>query len=153
MSKSGPPKTPAALKQQRGTFRADRDGGGVNFQPALPECPDWLGQHGTALWLKMAPLLMEHLLMSDAYAETFAGMCESWDEYHRCREEMDGADLFVETEKGYVMQHPAINVKAAAWKRFLEAAKQFGLTPASAASVSTLVSDDEGGQIGNLLNN
>ena len=49
----------------------------------VPECPDWMPEHGKTQWDRLAPLLVEHKVLTDWDLEAFEMLCLS---YHFIRE-------------------------------------------------------------------
>ena len=112
---------PTALKMLHGTNRADR-ANPAEPQPAVgAKSPPWLPKNGAArsAWNRLAPILSDLRVLTVADAEALGLACEALAEYLAARRDPNGwrrAD--------------------SAWKRYLAALRDFGLTPASRPKVS-----------------
>jgi phage terminase small subunit len=114
---------PTALKMLHGTDRADR-ANPAEPQPAVgAEPPPWLPKRGVAraAWNRLAPILSHLRVLTVADAEALALACDALAEYLAARDDPDG------------WRHAD-----SAWKRYLYALRDFGLTPASRPKVSAM---------------
>ena len=87
MGKRGPPKTPTALKLERGTYRPDRDNPAQPEPDGPPELPPWyekrdrISKRATELWDSRAPGLTERGILCRSWSEAFANMCMEQSKY------------------------------------------------------------------------
>lgn len=128
--KRGPKKTPAAVKKARKTYRADRDAGpAIETKP--PSMPSWLGKEAKAEWKRLAPVLVKYGLLTEADRTTFGLYCQAYHDFLTAKRQVDKHGLTTTTEKGNVIQHPAVAVMTKAWARVLSAGAEFGLSPSA----------------------
>ena len=55
----------------------------------------------------------------------------------------DGVKFIATTDKGNVIQHPAVGVRNKAWERVVKLARQFGMTPSARAGMAIANAADE----------
>lgn len=124
---ASPNPKPKELKDLQGTTRADRDSGN-RMNPmkmiAVPEPPEYLGDHGKKLWHTQLQQLA-HLQMLTVVDLTVLGQyCKEYDIW---RSAIDHINAKAE---GWKNKHdqvsPAISVKDKAFKNMLQIADRFG---------------------------
>ena len=120
----------ASRKQLHGTARPDREDE-PTFTPGRPERPAWLTDEvAIAAWERVCGLLEARGTLSagDADAVLLVAVAEA--EYRR-------ADALIEAE-GLVVggaAHPAVRIRADAWKRWSAALSRLGLDPVTRSRV------------------
>lgn len=139
MGRRGPPKTPTAIKDVRGTRRADREPRNEPKPPAgAPECPRYLGPVARAAWKHWQPILSEMGVLTVADRSILELTCQAYAQYRQGSKiiETDGPVVTFETEKGKgVRANPAVSFTADAWRRTIVGLRELGLTPAARARV------------------
>lgn len=81
-----------------------------------------------------------------------AAYCESVADLQSAIAAIEAEGATFVTEKGYVGQHPAVAMKAAAMARIKIFAREFGLTPASRGNVPQPEAPPEADALGDFLN-
>ena len=141
MGKRGPKPTPKAAKRRRGTFRADRDGGTPEPEAAKPRRPAWLGQEAARLWPAIAGELEAMGVLARADQVALALLCQALADYLAARAVVEEAaaagdvKFCATTDKGNIIQHPAVGVMHKGWERVVKLAREFGMTPSSRAGL------------------
>ena len=144
----GRKKTPTALKQLQGTYRNDRDGGTPQVPAESPPPPSWLDERAKRYWGKIVPWLAEYGITTRLDQVALALLVLSLADMVMAREiveaaaEKKGTKFIAETEKGNIIQHPAVGVANKAHARVLQLLKEFGMTPAARASLKVGASKD-----------
>jgi P27 family predicted phage terminase small subunit len=80
-----------------------------------------------SLWRRLAPKLYDLGLLTELDLETFATLCDAWKEYIELERSIKSPT--VTTDKGNVVMNPIVSVRNQAWKRFVDMASRFGLSP------------------------
>lgn len=132
MGLRGKPPAPTRVLEARGSWRAKLNKGEPQDEVALPQCPDWLDEEGKAEWKRLAPLLKKRGTVSKLARGVLAGLCENWSLFVgaalRANEALkDGSDPLK-------VRRWSITADAA-YRAYLRAALEFGLTPASKTRV------------------
>lgn len=141
MGRRGPAKTPAAVKKQRGTYRADRDAG-VEIAAGEPPMPSWLSAEAQVLWRELAPQLVRENLLTPIDGVVFALLCDTWGTFLACRDWINGdcERMFAENKRydkegeeigSSVYQHPIVSVWHKSRNDLLRLSREFGMTPSS----------------------
>lgn len=95
-----------------------------------PPPPDRLDSHARELWRKVAELLVTAKVLTTADLEALSVLCDTWSEYLEAKVLAD-ADPYFETEKGYIVEHPAVRRMHTARDRLDRLWSRFGLTPSA----------------------
>lgn len=142
MGKRGPKPTPSATQKRLGTYRADKRPGEVSPPAALPPKPSWLDARSVKCWAKIAPLLYEHDLLTRLDAVALALLCSALADFILAREivekaeEETGTRFITQTDKGNIIQHPAVGVMNKAWEKVVKLCREFGMTPSARAGLA-----------------
>lgn len=147
MGARGPSKKPAELEALHGNPGHRKTEKQIKFQksPAVPSPPAFLDKIAKKEWKRLAPVVYNAGLLTEADIAAFAAYCNSYsqwviaDKAIQARKETKDAlpTLTFETEKGYNMQIPEIGIANSAKKQMLTFAKEFGLTPSSRAGLAS----------------
>lgn len=141
MGKRGPKPTPKAVKRRRGTYRGDRDGGTPEPEREKPRRPTWLGDEAGKLWPAIAAELDAMGVLARVDQTTLALLCQALADYLAARAVVDEAAAEGEvrfcatTDKGNIIQHPAVGVMNKSWERVVKLAREFGMTPSARAGL------------------
>lgn len=130
----------AAMKPARAKRRAKRD---PESQPAelrllviepltaTPDVPDSLDDVGRRYWMQVAPLLVEHRLLTLLDLSALEALAHAWSEYVAWQKKLQAnpALAIVEYEKGARQISPEAVLRDKAFLRWLKIAPRFGLSP------------------------
>lgn len=150
MGQRGPRKTPAKVKQARGTYRADRDaevsfaaptGGTV---PAPPK-PEKMQDLAAREWDRLTPLLIEKGLLTPADWIAWTLGFAAYDTWLVASAEMADQELVVYTEKGFPCQNPLVAIAGKAWQTTLKFCREFGMTPSARSGLN--LDGGKGGEV------
>jgi P27 family predicted phage terminase small subunit len=92
-------------------------------------------------WRQIAPVLDDMRVLTAADGIPLALLCDALADYVAARKAIDTAEeetgtrFIAATDKGNLIQHPAVGVANKSWERVLKACREFGLTPSSRSSV------------------
>ena len=147
----GPSRTPTAQKELQGTTRKDR----TNPREPRPvllgsqdQPPPWLkGKASRVGWREALPVLTGMRVATIADRVAVSLLCEAFGRWVEAKEALAGlgsTTYTTETESGSVMhrEYPEVGQLERAWKQVLEAAKEFGMTPASRSKVNAVQPGD-----------
>lgn len=127
----GPAPKPRALTLMAGTHRPDRDAPNApEFEVKAPRPPSWLHAEAKREWRRIVPLLLELGIIGEIHRAALVGYCEAYAQLWETSRILEREGMTFTTEKGYVGQHPAINIKNAALSHLRQYAAELGLTPA-----------------------
>lgn len=148
---SGPARKPTAQKELEGTARKDR----ANAREPRPTLlgstdpvPPWLkGKAARVGWREALPVLTGMRVATIADRMAVSLLCEAFGRWVEAKEALAkrGSTTYdTETESGSVMhrEYPEVGQVERAWKQVLEAAKEFGMTPASRSKVNAVQAGD-----------
>ena len=143
MGKRGPKPIPSATAKRRGTLRADRRANEPAPPNEAPTKPTWVQGLAAKHWRKIAPWLKESGLLTVLDTIALGLMCNALADYFEAGEvvesaakENDGVKFVSITDKGNVIQHPAVGVQNKAWERVVKLLREFGMTPSSRAGMA-----------------
>lgn len=133
MGKRGPRKLPARIHERRGTKKkcrhAEPDVAAVSGVPAPPAD---LGDVARQAWNDIGKKLLAAGLITELDELALRLLCESWELYELAKAETSViGSLTSITEKGNVIQNPAIGIRNKAWAQIVKLCQEFGLTPSS----------------------
>ena len=105
----------------------------------IPPFPKWASANAAAYWKEIARYLFDNGLLTRLDQVALALLCEALAEYCECREivaaaatsEEGGAKYVTWTDKGNIIQHPAVGVMNKAWQKVVKLLIQFGMTPSA----------------------
>lgn len=146
----GPPKLPAEVKKQRGTFRPHRDGPEEHKMDKLPvaklERPKDLCKVAGNLWDRLIPAMVKIDMLREVDVPIATGMCrwfaiwKDLDQRIRDWKPSKEYDAMDNERLIALIQRRASD----AWKNFSAAAAKLGLTPADRARIRS--ADDPDGK-------
>jgi P27 family predicted phage terminase small subunit len=133
MGKRGPPKTPLALLQSRGSWLAN-ERSECEMPEGLPSAPDWLTEGARAHWFRLIPLLSTAGILRQTDGNSLARYCMQLDRWIECEKFIQDHGMVLETEKGLV-NYPHVATSLRLSELLTKAEDRFGLNPSSRSSV------------------
>ena len=123
MAGRGPAPTPTAILKARGSWLAKTRPDEPKPERSLPTCPSWLPKEAKTEWNRIVPELDKLGLLTAIDRAALAAYCQAWSDF---REAVEGDSL---------------RDRDTAAKRLINAAAQFGLSPAARARVQAAPKD------------
>ncbi|QDU62158.1 Phage terminase, small subunit [Planctomycetes bacterium Pan216] len=146
MGARGPKKTSDATKRLRGTNRKDRDDQSLKLKRGIPTRPKWIVHEVAVIeWDRVVEILANDNVLTLGDQGILALYCQAYADWIEAKEVIEDEGITTETDKGNVIQHPAVGACNKAWERCLKAAKELGLTPASRSRVDREPDAEEDG--------
>ncbi|NLZ02696.1 MAG: phage terminase small subunit P27 family [Pirellulaceae bacterium] len=148
MGKRGPTPTPSETLKRQGRYRPDRRKCEPEAPAANARKPAWIKGLAAKHWKQIAPLLIDAKLLTVLDTVALGLLCDALAEYLEAGEIVeaaakDGVKFIATTDKGNVIQHPAVGVRNKAWERVVKLARQFGMTPSARAGMAIANAADE----------
>lgn len=147
MGKRGPKPTPTVTLKLRGSTHLARRDGEPQPPTGTPTAPSWLTDREQEAWTELIGLLSKTPgLLVECDGPIAALWCEAWVDLQDARQEIAEHGATCYSEKGGAYQHPAVGRKNAAIERIKKLSAEFGMSPASRASVkvSPVQKEDNG---------
>jgi P27 family predicted phage terminase small subunit len=126
-----------------GTHRPDRKPSEVQPTKGIPPIPAWASKAARKHWHQISPWLNEVGLLTRLDQTALALLCEALGDFLCARDIVDeeakpeGSVRFITTtDKGNVIQHPAVGVMNKAHERLMKLLREFGMTPSSRAGLA-----------------
>lgn len=121
--------------------------------PVAPRCPHWLHKEAKKEWKRIAPILEQLGLLTQADMAALAGYCQSWAQFREATEFIhknghaypiwerseDGSVKRDEAGKPilrYMQQWPQVSIANQALKQIRSFCSEFGLTPSARGRIS-----------------
>lgn len=150
MGLRGPPPKPSALKEQQGTWRADRAvANEMKPETGTPICPEHLDEVARAEWSRVVPELERLGVLTVVDGAGLEAYCANYSMAVRLSKIASAAPL-LKTEKG-LRVNPASGEARRYWTLVKQFAAEFGLTPASRTRVGTPTDGDKADPVGDFL--
>src|SRR5262245_889783 len=92
MGLRGPPPTPTAILNLRGSWRGKQRMGEVQFESGAPTCPAWLSKEAKAEWRRAVRLLASVGLLQKVDRALLACYCDCWAEVMTLTTEINRRD-------------------------------------------------------------
>ena len=111
-----------------------------------PEAPAWLDDTAKAEWNRVAPMLAESKLMTEADTKALEAYCKCWSRYIEAEKQMDqiGSTIFQPNQKSkYIQQLPQVAIAQKYLKLCKDFMTEFGLTPSSRGRMQLPGENDE----------
>lgn len=139
MGRRGPPPEPSALKLLKGN-PGKRAINHAEPQPAKAKkgsrrVPSTLPPAGKRLWAALVPELERLNLLTKIDDATLHGACLSYARALEAGVLVKKQGMTIVTDKGFIIQHPAVSIERNSWASWLRFATQFGLTPSARSSL------------------
>ena len=136
---------PASLRIVGGTHRPDRHGDVDEAKRAIaadkaetvPSPPRWLGSVARAEWRRVAPMLHKRGLMARRFVAALAGYCRAYGELVEAQRLIEAEGRTVTTDKGNVIQHPAVGMANRAADQVRAFLVEFGMSPSAEGRLGT----------------
>lgn len=126
-------KSPATAKRGR------KPRGGAPAAPitVLPDPPDYLKDAGKEYWNRIGPMLVQTGILTSGHIESFALLCETWDEYRRISNWLseDPERAVITYPTGAQAPAPQVQMRDRAAKLLYSLWSKFGLTPHALATL------------------
>lgn len=129
---------PGQVAELRGTRRRANRGAPSFDSTAKCEPPEHLSPPALAAWRELAPILEKAGLLNEAYAWTFAALCDAWARWvGACQacDQLGGCEI-TSNDKGNEYMHPAATLRMAAEKSLHRWLGEFGLSPLARSKVT-----------------
>ena len=124
----GKARKPKAQLKLTGAYRDDR-----HDSPDAPvgnmTMPDYLTKRAQTFWPDLSARLEAMHISSPHYEIGLALLCDALADWVQCAALVATDGLLTTTTNGNRIQHPAYGAKNRAWKRVIDACREFGMTP------------------------
>ena len=142
MGKRGTPKTPTAILEQRGSWRANERINEPQFEDGIPECPDWLRPEAKEAWEQVVPNLARVPgLLKSVDENALIVYCQTWAKWRECEDFLAKHGVVYPTKNrrgdvtGFV-QYPQVNTAIKLDAALFAMEKQFGMTASARAGLT-----------------
>lgn len=134
----GRPATPTGKLLTRGGFRKDRHGGrmDVGMQTCRLFPPPWLSETAKEQWDAIADTVAGMQVSTTADQGALEMLVEAKAQYIKAARAVEKEGEVVKGSTGSPVQNPWVRIRDSAWKRYMTAAREFGMTPCSRADAS-----------------
>lgn len=138
---------PTAIKELKGTARADRvlkNEAQFPIPERMLRVPDGLNHYGEDLWRELGKLLLDAGLFSYGDKIALEMLCQVYGRLKYATEKMqsEGGEV-LEGASGNLYQSPWLNIVNRSWDQLRSMLSEFGLTPAERTRVSAMVENKE----------
>lgn len=132
--KPGPKPTPTRQLKLRGSWRANRPHE-PQLEPEAPKPPDWLSEVAIQEWEYAVEQLSPSGVLTKADRNILAQYCQAMSDYRAALEVVSRDGMTVATDKGNLIQHPAVGIKNTSWEQARKAGALLGLSPADRTGI------------------
>jgi len=111
-----------------------------------PQAPEWLDEVAKEEWNRVAPMLANSKLMTEADTKALEAYCKCWSRYIEAEKQMDdiGSTIFQPNQKSkYIQQLPQVAIAQKYLKLCKDFMTEFGLTPSSRGRMQLPGEQDE----------
>lgn len=142
MGSRGPRKTPTAILQMNGSWRA-KNRPDAKEQAELPPAPTWLKGRTLEVWNELAPMLANKGVLTLRDANALARYCQTWVRWREAEEFLDKAGMsfsIVRDKKGEPVgtkSHASARLSLALQTILEKLEADFGMNPAARADILT----------------
>lgn len=133
---ASPKPKPLVLKIARGNPGKRKLANAPNFKGKFGSPPKWMRKEACELWKRLAVDLEKKGLGATAYRSALEALCVNYGRAVRAEGVLKKGALTFVTDKGYVGQHPAVNIALKSWGMFARFCVEFGLTPSAVGKVN-----------------
>jgi len=155
MSPGRTPKPTALKKLQGNPGKRKLNAREPKVSGKKPRCPSHLSTEAKREWRRIVDELHRIGVLDVIDKAALAHYCQSWGRWVQTELELAGEPLVVESDKGNLYQNPLYSAARQAAKDMLEAAREFGMTPASRTRIKVDRGEEEpslADQLFNILN-
>ncbi len=153
MGARGPAPKPTALKRLEGNPGKQK----INKAEPMPNAPEdklkppsHLLPEAVKEWKRLAKPLVALGLLTEVDTTAFAELCQNYAYYMQADKAVRGLEnggvALIETQSGYLQQHPWLSVRRQYYETWRRGLADFGLTPASRSRLMVGDSSDKPGQ-------
>lgn len=96
-----------------------------------PSCPTWLDKEGKAEWRRVTKSLAAMGILKTPDRAVLAGLCQMWSLFVRTSEQLNKCEGIDKESR------PIAATNSDAYKNYLRACEQFGLTPSARTRIDT----------------
>lgn len=119
---------------------------------AAPSAPCWMQETAKQEWERVAPILAERKILTDADLGSLESYCVAYGQVRDCQKTLaDLPSYFFESENGAPRPHPALRVMHTAMTIQRQLAAELGLTPVSRSRPAINDDGPEEGGFGDLV--
>lgn len=149
---AGRPRKPTGLHVIDGTARKDRMMPNEP-KPALirPSCPAWLAKEAKREWRRIAKELEDLGLLTRVDRAALAAYCQCYSRWKDAEALVAAEGLTETTDKGNVIQHPAVGIANKAMAEMRAFLSEFGMTPAARTRINAKPREDKGAKTKEFL--
>ena len=105
--------------------------------------PAFLSSNAKKEWKRIAPMLTQNNLLTDADMATLAAYCQSYHRWVEAEKIINKYGMTCETTNGNIIQRPEVGIANKSMGEMIKCAKEFGLTPSSRANLKALDSIEQ----------
>lgn len=105
--------------------------------------PDFLPDHAKKEWRRLARLLGENGIVTEADRAALTGYCIAWGRYVQAEENLKESSMILVTDKGYQYQNPWLSISNKAAEEMRKWAVELGMTPSSRSRVQAINGNDK----------
>ena len=151
MGKRGPRKLPAKVHEKRGTKKRCRHAEPkVPGAATIPPPPAELSEIAGRVWNDVGTKLVKAGLLTELDELALRLLCESVEMYFEACRECVG-QLTIESDKGNVLQNPAVAIRNRAWAQIVKLCQEFGLTPSARTGLNVDAKPPEDDAVSKIL--
>lgn len=146
MAGNGPPPTPTAILDARGSRKAKTRPKEPKPESGRPRCPAWMSKPAKAVWKEVVSLLDDMNVLTKADGLNLRRYCYMVVSWRRCQEFVDkhGETYPQKDAKGEVIAvraFPQTKLLLELNDRLLKAEREFGLTPSARTRLEVIGPD------------
>lgn len=124
-------------------------------EPVRPSCPSWLAKEAKREWRRIAAELEALGLLTRVDRAALAAYCQCyarWVAAEAALRRPDGSmTLTTTTDKGNIIQHPAVGIANKAMAEMRAFLSEFGMTPAARTRINAKPLEDKGAKTKEFL--
>ena len=126
---------PTSVLKLRGSTLVKGRQGEPTPEAKAPRAPAWLDAEAQREWRYVVPRLVALGVLTEIDRTALAMYCQMFSDYLSAHKMAAEHGLTTMTDKGNVVQHPAVCIARKNWECALKAAREFGLTPSSRTGI------------------
>lgn len=142
MGRRGPKVKKKNMIRLHDSWQGRKLGAPIEGDTKRPWRPAWLKGEGRKEWERVAPKLYKEGLLTELDRVPLAMYCQAYGDYLEAL--ALSTSPMIKTTNGNIIQNPAVGIANQAWKRCLNTASRFGMTPGDRQNVRTVEKPSEG---------